>query len=196
MTKLTERFRQALGYAVAIHDGQPRNGTEVPYASHLLAVSSLVLEQEGSEDEAIGALLHDAVEDGKASLAKIRERYGDDVATIVAGCTDSHETPKRPWKERKVRYLAHLREAPRSTRLVAAADKLHNARCILADYRIEGERLWTRRFEKSRADILWYYRGLIDALRRREPEAGDALVEELGRVVGEIEKLAKSEDQD
>ncbi len=184
----SERLSRAFAYAAALHDGQVRKGTPVPYVSHLLAVSSLVLENGGNEDEAIAALLHDAVEDqgGRPTLEAIRVKFGDRVAGIVEGCTDSDTTPKPPWKERKVRYLAHLREAPPEVRLVASADKLHNARCVLADYRAVGDELW-KRFTAPKAETLWYYREVVRALSAQGPSA---LVEELDRVVTEIERLS------
>src|SRR5438132_7632777 len=94
--------------------------------------------------------------------------------------------PKPPWKERKEVYIAHLRKASPSVRLVSAADKLDNARAILADYRVLGESLWSR-FNGGREGTLWYYRALVDAFR----EFGlTPLVAELSRVVAEIEQLA------
>lgn len=187
-----ERFAEACEYAASLHAAQLRKGTRTPYLSHLLAVSSLVLENGGNEDEAIAALLHDAVEDqgGKPTLEEIRQRFGVVVARIVEGCTDSDTMPKPPWKARKLAYVEHLRKAPRSVRLVASADKLHNARCVLADYRTVGEKLW-KRFTAPRSEVLWYYREVTEALRRpRGPaQAGEGLVEELDRVVSEIERL-------
>jgi (p)ppGpp synthase/HD superfamily hydrolase len=153
--------------------------------SHLLAVASLVLENGGSEDEAIAALLHDAVEDhgGARRLKLIQAEFGETVAIIVDGCTDTYEDPKPAWEKRKKAYLVHLSKQPASVRLVSAADKLHNARCILADYREEGEKVW-QRFNAPRDKILWYYRSLVEVYR----EAGSSpLVEEVARVVETLE---------
>ena len=182
---LTERFVEALGYATQVHTGQARKGTTVPYVSHVLAVCSLVLEDGGGEDEAIGALLHDAVEDGggRPVLEEIRRRFGDRVAEIVWACSDTDETPKPPWKERKTRYIAHVREAGPDARRVSCADKLHNARSILRDYRALGERLWER-FTATPEETLWYYRALVEAFRQPDRTA---LTEELERVVSELE---------
>ena len=148
---LTQRFIEALAYATEVHAGQSRKGTSVPYVSHVLAVCSLVLEDRGGEDEAIAALLHDAVEDGggQPRLEDIRRRFGDRVAEIVWTCSDTDETPKPPWKDRKTRYIAHVRAAGPDARRVSCADKLHNARSILRDYRALGERLWDR-FKRER----------------------------------------------
>jgi (p)ppGpp synthase/HD superfamily hydrolase len=184
---LSSRFEEALTLAARLHADQVRKGTTIPYISHLLAVASMVLEQGASEDEAIAALLHDAAEDqgGRATLEDIRNRFGDAVAEIVEGCTDSWVIPKPPWRTRKEAYLAHLREASASVRLVSAADKLHNARTILSDYRALGESLWSR-FTGGREGTLWYYRALVEVLRA----AGTtSLVEELDRVVSELEHL-------
>jgi len=186
---LTQRFTDALGYATDVHARQSRKGTSVPYVSHVLAVCSLVLEDGGGEDEAIAALLHDAVEDGggQPRLDDIRRRFGDRVAEIVWACTDTDETPKPPWKDRKTRYIAHVREAGPDARRVSCADKLHNARSILRDYRALGEPLWDR-FSGSAEDNLWYYRSLVEAFR--QPDRSP-LVAELERVVAELEAERK-----
>ena len=182
----TEKFEDALGYAARVHRDQTRKGTGVPYITHLLAVAAIVGENGGTEDEVIAALLHDAPEDagGEARLAEIRGRFGDGVAGIVAGCSDTYEDPKPPWRARKEAYLEHLARAPSLVRLVSAADKLHNARSMLSDYRSAGEDLWGR-FNGGRDGTLWYYRAVADAL------AGDGPVaDELGRVVAELERAA------
>jgi (p)ppGpp synthase/HD superfamily hydrolase len=154
----------------------------------LIAVASIVLEQGGSEDEAIAALLHDAIEDqgGSPTRELIRQRYGENVVEIVDGCTDADVMPKPPWRARKEAYIRHLVDAPASVRLVSASDKLHNARAILADYRILGESLW-QRFNGGKEGTLWYYRSLVDVLRAAERTP---LVDELERVVSDIETLA------
>lgn len=187
---LTSRFDAALVYASQAHRGQKRKGTEIPYVSHLLSVAGIVLEEGGDEDEAIAALLHDAVEDqgGQARLEDIRRRFGARVATIVEGCTDADTIAKPAWRERKERYLAHLPSASSSVLKVSAADKLHNARAILADYRSHGESLWER-FNADRDSILWYYRSLVDVFRTRGPAS---LAAELDRAVSEIEALVRN----
>ena len=141
-----ERFEDALRYAARTHARQWRKGTTIPYITHLLAVAAIVGEHGGTETEVIAALLHDAVEDqgGAPRLQEIRERFGDEVAAIVQECSDTDRTPKPPWRERKEAYIEHLAGAAPSARLVSAADKLHNARAILADYRERGDALWSR----------------------------------------------------
>ncbi len=183
-----EKLEEALGYTARIHRDQTRKGTNVPYVTHLLAVAAIVGENGGTEEEVIAALLHDAPEDqgGEARLAEIRERFGDEVADIVAGNTDTFEDPKPPWRERKEAYVAHVAHAPRSVRLVSAADKLHNARSVLADLRSLGEDLWPR-FNGGKEGTLWYYRALVEAFETAGP---DPIIEELDRVVGELERLA------
>jgi GTP pyrophosphokinase len=185
---LSPRFSDALVFASQLHRDQARKGTLIPYISHLLAVTAIVLEHGGSEDEAIAALLHDAVEDqgGAAAYKVIRDEFGENVATIVAGCSDADTIPKPPWRERKEAYIAHIANASLSVRLVSAADKLHNARAILADYRQEGEKLWDR-FNGGRAGTLWYYRTLANAFQNAE---STPLTEELDRVVTELERVA------
>ena len=186
--RLTPRFEEALVYAARLHAKQTRKGTEVPYISHLLAVTALVLQDGGEEDEAIAALLHDAVEDqgGRETLAEIRSRFGESVAFIVESCTDTDTIPKPPWRDRKENYLAHLRVAPPNVRRVSLADKLHNARSILRDLRQSGNTIW-RRFKGGKDGTLWYYRTLVQIFR----EGGrDYMTEELARVVSEIERLS------
>ncbi|MCD6030995.1 MAG: metal dependent phosphohydrolase [Thermomicrobiales bacterium] len=194
-----ERLANALGFATQLHAMQKRKGSGVPYISHLLAVAAIVLEHGGTEDEAIAALLHDAVEDqgGQATLALIRDRYGDTVAAIVAGCTDTDEVHKPSWRPRKERYLAHFADAPPSVLLVVAADKLHNARSVLADYRELGDALWPR-FTGNRDGTLWYYRAVADALRARAQSGSDnlkKLVADLNRTVDELERAAAAPRQ-
>ena len=188
LPRLTPRFEKALIYATRLHAKQKRKGTEIPYAAHLLSVAALVLEDGGNEDEAIAALLHDAVEDqgGKATREEIRRRFGDRVVHIVDGCTDTRGTPKSPWRERKEQYIEHVRHAPPEVRRVSVADKLHNARAILTDFRRQGDAVWDR-FYGGREGTLWYYRTLAQTFR--ETDSG-FLVEELNRVVSELERLA------
>ena len=185
--KLGPRFKDAFLFAVEKHAGQTRKRTGVPYISHLMAVAALVLEAGGGEDEAIAALLHDVVEDcgGVPVLEEVRQRFGARVADIVAGCTDAYTIPKPEWKQRKLDYLDTLRHAGDDIRLVSAADKLHNVRTILADYRREGDRVWDR-FSGRRAGTLWYYRAVLDVLQNGNP---NRLIDELRRVVTELETL-------
>jgi (p)ppGpp synthase/HD superfamily hydrolase len=194
MTVLTDRFDRALTYASLVHAGQLRKGTEVPYISHVLMVAGLVLEHGGTEDEAIGALLHDAVEDGGGPprLQEIRDRFGDDVADIVLGCSDTDQTPKPPWTQRKQAYLAHLPDAPASVRLVSAGDKLANVRSITQDCRAIGDRVWSR-FNAPKDDILWYYRSLANEFSARGPEA---LARELEIAVQTLESVTSEFPED
>lgn len=194
---LTERFDEALLVASKHHRRQLRKGTAVPYAAHLLAVASLVLEMGGTEDEAIGGLLHDVVEDGggPAALEQIRERFGDDVARIVLANSDTDEEPKPPWRARKEAYIAAIAgKAPDELR-VSLADKLHNARSILLDFRTHGELLWSRFKAGEGASVRWYYRALFDAFDARRADLGTLAapaLDELGRIVRELDLLAEA----
>jgi (p)ppGpp synthase/HD superfamily hydrolase len=183
-----EKFEEALGYAARLHRDQTRKGTGIPYVTHLLAVAAIVGENGGTEDEVVAALLHDAPEDqgGKERLEDIRTRFGDEVAEIAAGCTDTYEEPKPAWRPRKEAYVRRMATSPAPVQLVSAADKLHNARSILADLRSLGNDLWDR-FTGGKEGTLWYYRALVEAYTA----AGEnPVVGELDRVVREIEALA------
>ena len=169
--RTTERFVSAMAYAHEVHQGQRRKGTGIPYIAHVLGVAAIAMEYGADEDEAIGALLHDAAEDGggEATLAEIRARFGDAVGDIVLGCSDSLvEDPedKLPWRDRKENYLAHLENASQSVCLVSAADKLHNVRSIIRDYHMHGDDVWSR-FQGQRDGTLWYYETVAHALVRR-----------------------------
>jgi (p)ppGpp synthase/HD superfamily hydrolase len=186
---LGERFQDAFLFASRSHAGQTRKQTTTPYIAHLMSVAALVLEAGGDEDLAIAALLHDVVEDcgGKPVLEEVERRFGVRVAHVVAECTDSDTYPKPPWRQRKQSYLAHLQIADADVRLVSAADKLHNAREILRDYRCDGESVW-QRFGGKREGTLWYYRALAEEFGR---QSGDRLVDELQRVIAELERMAQ-----
>lgn len=185
---LTERYEQALIYAHQVHSNQVRKSTTIPYIAHLLSVLALVLENGGDEDEAIAGLLHDAPEDqgGRHQLAEIRRRFGERVAQIVDGCTDTYEDPKPPWRERKTEYLAHLADASASVIRVSLADKLHNARALLLDYRILGEAVF-QRFRAGKPDQLWYYERLLEEFKKK---TRSPLLDELERTVSELRRLA------
>ena len=167
----TDRFAAAMAYAYQVHSGQRRKGTGIPYIAHILGVTAIAMEYGADEEQAIAALLHDAAEDGggEATLAEIRARFGDAVADIVLGCSDSLvEDPedKLPWQERKENYLAHLENASESVCLVSAADKLHNVRSIIRDYHEHGPAIWDR-FQGRRDGTLWYYETVAHTLIRR-----------------------------
>ncbi|MBD2529112.1 bifunctional (p)ppGpp synthetase/guanosine-3',5'-bis(diphosphate) 3'-pyrophosphohydrolase [Nostoc flagelliforme FACHB-838] len=185
---LSERFTTALTYATQLHANQVRKGSGVPYIAHLLGVTSIALEYGANEDEAIAALLHDAIEDqgGAVTREEIRRRFGDNVTAIVDGCTDADTTPKPPWRERKEAYIAHIPTASPSVLLVSLADKLYNAQSILKDYRILGESVWER-FQGRKEGTLWYYRALVDAFRKT---GTTIIIDELERVVAQIDVLA------
>jgi (p)ppGpp synthase/HD superfamily hydrolase len=184
---LTTRFLAAMGLAQEVHGHERRTGTEIPYVAHLLVVTGLVIEDGGDEDEAIAALLHDAVEDGggRALLERIERAFGAHVAAIVEGCSDTvDEGPAESWIERKRRYLAHLPDVTDDAILrVALADKVHNARSIVRDYREEGHALWERFTQKTAGDQLWYYSGLLTFFQERRP---GPLTEDLRRAVAEL----------
>ena len=188
---LTERVERALVFAACKHEGQTRKGAAIPYITHPIAVAMLVHEHGGSEDEVVGALLHDTVEDcgGLPVLEEIRELFGDTVAAIVDGMTDSYDRDGEKWETRKQRYIDRIGVSDASVRLVAVCDKLHNARSILVDYEQIGAEIWNR-FRGGKEQSLWYYRSMVDTFVR----AGERrLVDELDRTVTSLEELAAAE---
>jgi (p)ppGpp synthase/HD superfamily hydrolase len=189
---LTDRFLEAVAMAQEVHGRSRRTGTEMPYMAHLLVVTGLVLEDGGDEDEAIAALLHDSVEDvgGRPLLERIDRTFGSRVAEIVEGCSDAIDGDSdEPWIERKRRYLEHLPDVSDDGVLrVALADKVHNARSLVRDYRREGRALWERFQEKTAADQLWYYGALLEFFGRRRP---GPLTEDLRRAVDELTALVE-----
>ncbi|MCJ7703430.1 MAG: HD domain-containing protein [Anaerolineales bacterium] len=184
---LTHRFTEALGYATQLHADQFRKGTHIPYIAHLLGVTALVLDAGGDEDQAIAALLHDAVEDqgGLDTLVEIQRCFGESVAFIVKSCSDAFVQPKPPWLRRKKEYIAHLWDAPPQVRLVSLADKLHNARSILTDLRNHGLAAFDK-FKGGKSGTQWYYKSLVEVFTAMDT---NDMVAELARVVTQIQDL-------
>ena len=193
---LTDRFDTAFSRARAWHAEQTRKGTDIPYLGHLMHVSAFVIEAAGTEDQAIAALLHDALEDAD-DMAAYRERreriaseFGDHVLALVDGCTDGSPAEKRDltWHERKERHLAHLLGADRRLLAVSLADKLHNASAILRDLRRHGPGFFDN-LNASPAETAWYYRSLSTVFTRRlDPDSPvGRMAAELDRVVTELE---------
>ena len=175
-TNLGNRFARALSLAVEWHGAQTRKGVPIPYMSHLMTVSSIVMEHGGNQDEAIAALFHDAIEDAPNAMeaAKrevlMRKEFGDTVIEIVLGCTDC--TPndageKAPWKERKTAYLTAMRNKPANTLLVAGSDKLHNLSCTVRDVRRDGPETLSR-FNTGADEQAWYYSVIGQILAERD----------------------------
>lgn len=190
MTTLTDRFLEALALATRLHAAQRRKVSDTPYVGHLLAVAAIVLEHGADEDEAVAALLHDAVEDqgGAETLRRIEAQFGPRVAGIVAECSDTQVTPKPPWRERKERHLAHVLAASPSARRVLAADKLDNARSLARELRRHGDVLWDH-FRGGREGTLWYHRAMLQQLRAAErsaPAQIAALLDELEQALAQL----------
>ena len=191
-------FESALKFASGLHAKQTRKGSDAPYISHLLAVAAIALEHGATEKEAIAALLHDAVEDqgGQETLDEIRRRYGKRVARIVAACSDTDQSPKPPWRDRKEAYVERLRSEPYSVRLVVAADKLHNARHLLSSCRVQGDDLWSN-FNGGPDGTLWYYRAVVDALAGAAgPEENQlrAIIDEIDRTLAALQQAIAERD--
>lgn len=179
------RFEDAVVYAIQAHARQTRKGGTIPYLAHLFAVAAHVMEDGGTENETIAAMLHDAGEDqgGEARMSDIRARFGPEVEGIVRGCSDTLETPKPAWRKRKEEYLRHLAAASDAVRRVALADKVHNAESMVDDHAAHGDKLWAR-FNAGRGEQSWYLHSLRDLFRLRDPERPlfkrlDAAVERL-----------------
>ena len=192
---LSADFDRALLLATSHHRRQLRKGSQTPYVAHLLGVASLVLEMGAGESEAIGALLHDAVEDGGGPpmLERIRREFGDDVARIVSANSDTDEEPKPPWPERKRAYIEAMASKRPDELRVSLADKLHNARAILLDYRTVGDELWARFKPGSGEPVRQYYRALYGAFAARADDMGPGaqpLLDELRRTLDELDRLA------
>ncbi len=187
--RLKLRFDEAIAFASELHRHQTRKGGEdIPYIAHLLAVTSLVIENHGSEDAVVAALLHDVVEDqgGLPTLEKVTQRFGPRVAEIVMECSDNIGHPKPPWRVRKQEFIERIPTLSPEARLVALADKVHNARSIVNDLRRVGDTVWER-FHGRRDGTLWYYREVLYAFRRGGDEP---LLQELSRVINEMFTLA------
>lgn len=176
---LSVRFDEAFLLASSLHRNQARKASGVPYVAHLLGVASLVLEEGGTEDMAIAALLHDAAEDcgGEETLATIASAFGPEVARWVRQASDTFDLPKPPWEARKRHHLSLIPHADREARIIMLADKVYNARSILADHARVGAKVWAR-FSVPRDRMLWYYEQLLQVFERAlSPVLYDALSE-------------------
>lgn len=182
---LTERIAKALALAVEAHDGQKRKGTNIPYIAHPLGVASIALDHGADEEQAMAALLHDAIEDGGQQYAKrIREQFGDRVADIVEGCTDGvpdASGKKEAWKLRKERYISHLQLSSDDVLLVSGSDKLHNARAIVEDLLRIGPAVFDR-FTATQEQTIWYYETLSDVFSSRGAPVAKALSDTVQRM--------------
>lgn len=196
---LSSRFTAAVDYARAIHV-ERRKGTGIPYMAHLLGVASLVMGEAGqpgvavNEDMVIAAILHDVVEDhgGRVRLEDVRHNFGDEVARMVSGLSDTFSVDahdKEPWPERKRAYVERLRREPADVQLISAADKLYNARTMLEDYRQVGAKIWAR-FHRGRNDQIGYFRALLDVFHAA---GSNRIVAELTRVVDKLDRISADE---
>jgi len=185
--ELSSRFSDAMVYANMLHAGQCRKVTKTPYVGHLLNVAGIVLEHGGTEDEAIAALLHDAIEDqgGAITREEIRRRFGNSVVSMVDGCSETDQTPKPPWRQRKEAHIRSLMTASKSVRLISAADKLDNVRSILQSYFVIGNSIWDH-FHGRRDGTLWFYRATANALKETK---GMPIFEDLEIAIGSLENL-------
>jgi len=169
---LSDRFLTAVTFAATMYRDQVRKSTDIPYICHPLGTAASLIEVGGDEDQVIGALLHDVAEDcgGEPRLVEIQQIFGERVAAIVRGCSDSiapSEGEKAPWRERKAAHLQNLYEVSEDTLIVTAADKLNNARAIATDLQTSGEKVWER-FNADRDSILWYYNTMLKILTGRD----------------------------
>jgi (p)ppGpp synthase/HD superfamily hydrolase len=198
-TLLTPQFETALTLAYRLH-AQQRRKDQTPYIAHLLSVTALVLENQGTEAEAIAALLHDAIEDqgGAPTRDRIQAEFGDEITAIIDGCTESDAHPKPPWPERRQTYLQQIKAASPSVRLVALADKLHNARSLLQqlqqqalqrDLQQQGQSIWTQ-FSGGQDGTLWFYQAFLDLYAEPAPPSFQPMLQELHQIVHQLKTLA------
>lgn len=192
----SERLSHAFAFSSQLHKDQKRDPSDIPYLSHLLSVAGLVLEHGGNEDQVIAALLHDALEDQSSKYpggpdalrAEFKRSFGENVLIMVEELTDTDQSPKPEWRERKETYLAHLQNASQEVLLISCADKLHNARSILIDFRDLGDEVW-HRFTGKKEGTLWYYQSLA-AIFRKNAIGFDSLVSEFERTINQLMSLS------
>ena len=192
----TEILETALGVASWAHKDCVRKGTSIPYISHLLAVSALVIEHGGSEVQAAAGLLHDLIEDTDLKDGfLISALVGSDVTAIIVSCSDTSEDPKPPWRDRKEKYLVHLREMISQPKLdpailVALADKVHNAETtanmVLLDGLTAEEIFLPGTFNADASEQKWWYSSLVTEFRKTT--VGPKLVERLDQAMKVIFK--------
>ena len=199
----SERYDAALLFAADQHRYQERKGGKgIPYVYHLLAVSALVWEDGGDEDQAIAALLHDVLEDTPTQPDELRERFGLRATSFVELCTDANPAEgevKQPWRPRKEAHFEHLIHTADSAGLrVTCADKVHNIEAQIADARaagtttLEQAKFWDH-FKGGFAGTLWYYRNVCEAIG---DSLGDSqLFARLKVRVGELAQLWKPEGE-
>jgi (p)ppGpp synthase/HD superfamily hydrolase len=185
-TNLGSKFQSAMNFAFTLHQEQRRKSADIPYFSYLMGVAAIVLEYGGDETTAVAALLHDAVEDqgGQPTDLLIERVFGIEVATLVRACT---EDKALPWQERKQQYIDHMAHESAPARLICAADKIHNLRAMLTHLQIRGNVVWTR-FKGGRDKSLWFYEGVLNALRQGTQESDPP---QLSRAVDELERTVR-----
>lgn len=182
------RLLEATRLAQDWHSEQTRKGSTIPYISHLLQVEGLVLEHGGDVNQAVAALLHDSLEDAPDAdtraerEAKIIDLFGNSVHAMVLTCTDTDFDEflgkKRPWAERKERYLEQLRVAPAEHLLVVACDKQHNLRSLVWDLETYGSTYFNQ-FNSTPDQQIWYFRSALDCFRGRIPIRLEVKIEKL-----------------
>jgi (p)ppGpp synthase/HD superfamily hydrolase len=185
---LTEDIDKAFAYARKIHNNQKRNRTTIPYLSHLMSVSALVMEHGGNEEQAIAALLHDTLEDGGDAdkiSKEIQHMFGDKVLSMVRELSDTEEQPKPPWKERKETYIAHIEEISDDALVVSMCDKLHNLKTIVWDFHVIGDEIFER-FKGKKEGTIWYYTTLTEKYKKILETRPNV---QLSRIVFELEGL-------
>ncbi|GAA2365580.1 HD domain-containing protein [Dactylosporangium salmoneum] len=187
---LSPRFEEALAFAARHHHRQVRHNTGTPYVSHLLATCAIVLEEGGGETAAIGALLHDVLEDQPTGRGALRAAFGDEVYRIVHDCTDADlgERQGLTWWERKRAHLGRMdSEAGAESLLVIAADKVCSLQSLVDDLHRFGPELFASS-ARTAEELLWNYREVLAVLQRRLGER--PVVVRLRKLVAEYAALA------
>ena len=184
----TSKIKNAIDFAIEVHKDQYRKGKDVSYITHPMAVALIISLVSKDEDLICAGLLHDTIEDadpyGSITKEQIEEKFGSKVSNIVNDLTEQDKTID--WAERKRQALVHVNEMSNDSLLVKSADVLHNITDQIADYKIEGDKMFER-FNAGKAVQLERYEKLISAIDNKWKE--NPLIEELIEKLDEVKKL-------
>lgn len=181
------QYERALQFAARAHRQQVRKGTDIPYITHAVHVSVILLRHGFDEDVVIAGVLHDVVEDCGVAPQELEAFFGAEVARLVEAVSERKRSDggERSWEERKTEAIAHLRNGDSKIAALKGADALHNIHSIIADLALVGAAVW-QRFKRGPDQMLWYYREILAAVRGA---LGDhPIVAELARAIADLER--------